>query len=143
MYNKILLPTDGSKYANKAEEHALFLAEAVGAEIIVLSVVENNFAIGLPSDDTIFSINQMLKKEAKVNLKNFNNLKEKLGSNVNVTLKLDEGSPADAILKAVDEEDIDLVIIGSSGKSGFDRFIMGSVADKVVNAAKCSVLVVH
>ena len=38
---------------------------------------------------------------------------------------------------------IDLIVIGSSGKSGFDRFILGSVSDKVVNAAKCPVLVVH
>ncbi len=41
------------------------------------------------------------------------------------------------------EENIDLIVMGSSGKSGFDRFIMGSVADKVVNSAKCAVLVVH
>ena len=43
----------------------------------------------------------------------------------------------------LNEEEIDLIVMGSSGKSGFDRFIMGSVADKVVNSAKCAVLVVH
>jgi nucleotide-binding universal stress UspA family protein len=46
-------------------------------------------------------------------------------------------------LEVAIEEDIDLIVIGSSGKSGFDRFILGSVSDKVVNAAKCPVLVVH
>jgi non-ribosomal peptide synthetase component F len=45
--------------------------------------------------------------------------------------------------ETIDKEDIDLVVMGSSGKSGFDRFIMGSVAEKVVNAAECSVLVVY
>ena len=45
--------------------------------------------------------------------------------------------------EALKEEAVDLIIMGSSGKSGFDRFIMGSVADKVVNSAKCAVLVVH
>ena len=54
-----------------------------------------------------------------------------------------EGSPAKTILEVAKEEDIDLIVIGSSGKSGFDRFIMGSVAEKVVNAAKCAVLVIH
>ena len=54
-----------------------------------------------------------------------------------------EGSPAKAILEVANEENVDLIVMGSSGKSGFDRFIMGSVADKVVNSAKCAVLVVH
>ena len=54
-----------------------------------------------------------------------------------------EGSPAKCILEVAKEEDIDLIVMGSSGKSGFDRFIMGSVADKVVNSAKCAVLVIH
>ena len=54
-----------------------------------------------------------------------------------------EGSPARAILEVANEENVDLIVMGSSGKSGFDRFIMGSVADKVVNSAKCAVLVVH
>ena len=54
-----------------------------------------------------------------------------------------EGSPAKSILEVASEEDVDLIVIGSSGKSGFDRFILGSVSDKVVNAAKCPVLVVH
>ncbi len=62
------MPTDGSKFAEKAEKHALFLAEASGAEIIALSVVETSFSIGLPSDDTIFQINQLLKKETEKNL---------------------------------------------------------------------------
>ena len=54
-----------------------------------------------------------------------------------------EGSPARAILETIDEEDIDLVVMGSSGKSGIDRFLMGSVAEKVVKSAKCCVLLIH
>ena len=54
-----------------------------------------------------------------------------------------EGSPARVILETIEEEDIDLVVIGSSGKTGIDKFLMGSVAEKVVKSAKCSVLVVH
>lgn len=143
MYKKILLPTDGSKFAEKAEKHALFLAEASGAEIIALSVVETSFSIGLPSDDTIFHINQMLKKETEKNLEKVEKMKEDAHSDVKITLKVAEGSPADVILDTIEKEDIDLVVMGSSGKSGFDRFIMGSVAEKVVKAAECSVLVVY
>ena len=62
---------------------------------------------------------------------------------IKISPVIKEGSPAKAILDVASEEDVDLIVIGSSGKSGFDRFILGSVSDKVVNAAKCPVLVVH
>lgn len=143
MYKKILLPTDGSKFAQNAEKHALFLAEETGAEIVALSVVENSFAIGLPSDDTIFQINNMLKKETEANLKKVEQIKDSTDADVKISCLVKEGSPADMILKTAEEEGIDIIVIGSSGKSGFDKFIMGSVADKVVKSAKCSVLVVH
>ncbi|MGL4670456.1 MAG: universal stress protein [Methanobacteriaceae archaeon] len=143
MYKKILLPTDGSKLADKAVERAIFIAKESGAEIIALSVVETNYAIGLPSDDTIFYINEMLKKESNKNLKKFEDILNESSSNVKLTLKIEEGSPADVIIETIDKEEIDLVVMGSSGKSGLDKFIMGSVAEKVLKAAKCDVLIVH
>lgn len=143
MYKKILLPTDGSKYSENAEKHALFLAEKSGAEIISLSVIENGFSVGLPSDDTIYEVNQMLKKESKTNLNKVEEIKEEYDSNIKITPLIKEGSPAPVILDVAEEEDVDLIVIGSSGKSSFDRFLMGSVAAKVVKSAKCSVLVVN
>src|SRR5574344_424239 len=140
LYKRILFPTDGSKYAQKAEKDALFLAEASGAELIILSVVENSFSVGLPADDTTVRITERLKEDVKNNL---NNAKNDIGDNVKVTTKIGEGSPADVILKTAENENIDLIVMGSSGKTGFDRFIMGSVAERVVKAAKCKVLVVH
>ncbi|WP_295723327.1 universal stress protein [uncultured Methanobrevibacter sp.] len=142
MYKKILLPTDGSKYSQKAEEHAIFLAEKTDAEIFALSVIENNFSIGLP-EDSVDEINQLLKDETKENLSKVNELKDQLNNNIKITPLLKEGSPAAVILDVAEEENIDLIVIGSSGKSGFDRFLMGSVASKVVKSAKCSVLVVN
>jgi nucleotide-binding universal stress UspA family protein len=143
MYKKILLPTDGSKYSENAEQHALFLAEKSGAEIIALSVIENGFSIGLPSDDTIYEINQMLKEETKQNLKRVEEIRDEVDSSIKVTSLVKEGSPAAVILDVAEDEDVDLIVIGSSGKTGFDRFLMGSVASKVVKSAKCSVLVVN
>lgn len=143
VYKKILLPTDGSKFSENSEKHALFLADVCNADIIALSVVENSFSIGLPSDDTIYQINELLKKETKKNLEKVEDARKSAGINVNIDLKVAEGSPAEAILETAEEEDVDLIVIGSSGKTGFDKFIMGSVAEKVVKSAKCSVLVVH
>ena len=122
LYKKILLPTDGSKLSDKSEEHALLIAKATGAEIIALSVVENTFFRGLPA---------------------VNELKEKAGYDINISLRVAEGHPADVILEIAKEEDVDLIVMGSSGKTGLDRFIIGSVAEKVVKGAKCAVLVVH
>ena len=143
MYKKILLPTDGSKFAEKADEHALFLAKVFGAEIIALSVVETSFSTGLPADDVVFKLNKMLKEDAKKNLEKVQSLKEETKSGVKITYKVDEGSPADKILETIEKEDIDLVVMGSSGKSRFRRFLLGNVAEKVVKAAECSVLVVY
>ena len=140
MYNKILVPTDGSDFAKKAQKQALFLSKVSGAEIIALSVTENNIVNGLPLDDEVYQLNQILNERSEENLKEFDEINE---DNLKITHVVREGSPAKVILEVAKEEDVDLIVMGSSGKSGFDRFIMGSVADKVVNSAKCAVLVVH
>ena len=140
MYKKILVPTDGSEFAKKAQQHAMFLAKVSGAELVAVSVTENNFVNGLPLDDEVYQLNQILKERSEENLKEFDELNK---DDLKITHVIREGSPAKVILDVVNDEDIDLIVMGSSGKSGFDRFILGSVSDKVVNAAKCPVLVVH
>ena len=140
MYKKILVPTDGSEFAKKAGKHALFLSKVSGAEIVAVSVTENNFVNGLPLDDEIYQLNQVLNERSEENLKDFDKLNE---YDIKINHVIREGSPAKVILEVANEEQVDLIVMGSSGKSGFDRFIMGSVADKVVNSAKCAVLVVH
>ena len=140
MYKRILVPTDGSEFARKAELHALFLAKVSGAEIIALSVTENQFITGISVTDEVEQLNLILKDRCEEDLKEFEEMNE---DGVKISSIIREGSPANVILDVAVEEDIDLIVIGSSGKSGFDRFILGSVSDKVVNAAKCPVLVVH
>lgn len=146
MYKKILLPTDGSEYANKAAENAIWIARASGAEIIALNVIETSTLVGLPAEDLIVRIKEMLKEEGRIALEHIfematkNNIEK---GDIKVTLETKEGSPADIILKTIDEEGIDLVVIGTSGKHGLDRFLLGSVTEKVVRSAKCPVLAVH
>jgi len=146
LYKKILLPTDGSEYANKAAENAIWIARASGAEIIALNVIETSTLVGLPAEDLIVRIKEMLKEEGRIALEHIfematkNNIEK---GDIKVTLETKEGSPADIILKTIDEEGIDLVVIGTSGKHGLDRFLLGSVTEKVVRSAKCPVLAVH
>lgn len=143
MYKKILLPTDGSEYSKKAAEHALWIAKASGAEIIALSVTDTSSLIGLPLDDVIVRIKEMLQEEATKSLENVAEVMQKDDKELKITLKTEEGSPADVVLKTIKEEEIDLVVVGTSGKHGLDRFLLGSVAENVVRSAICPVLVVH
>ncbi|MBC7100219.1 MAG: universal stress protein [Methanobacteriales archaeon] len=143
MYKKILLPTDGSEYANRAAEHAIWIAKESGAEIVALTVMETSTFIGLPADDLIIRIKEILEEEASNSLDKIKKLVEESGHDIKLTLKTDEGSPADSILNTIEKEGIDLVVMGTSGKHGLDRFLLGSVTEKVVRSAKCPVLVVH
>lgn len=143
LYNKILLTTDGSEYSLNALEHALSIASANDAEIVVLNVIEDNFVIDLPNAEIIRDVKEILNEKSQKALKQVEELKEDLGYDVKLRFISVEGSPSNIILKTIEEEDINLVVIGSSGKTGFDKFIMGSVANKVVNSAKCSVLVIR
>jgi nucleotide-binding universal stress UspA family protein len=149
MYKKILLPTDGSEYAEKAAEHAIWIASRSGAEIIVLNVIETSSLVGLPAEDLIVRIKEMLKEEGRRSLEKISEMvteseKEHIEEkNIKISLKTEEGSPADSILKTVDKEGVDLVVMGTSGKHGLDRFLLGSVTEKVVRSANCPVLAVH
>ncbi len=149
IYKKILLPTDGSEYANKAAEHAIIIASQNKAEIIVLNVMETTQLTSLPVDDFTRKVKDILKQNKTNPLERISkvfdeHLKDKEFKNqIKLTLKQKGGSPADIILQTIQDENIDMVIMGTSGKKGFERFLLGSVTEKVVRNSKCPVLTVH
>ena len=148
MYQKILLPTDGSKFAEKAAKHAIWIASRSGDEIIVLNVIETSSLVGLPAEDLIVKIKEMLKEEGRRSLERISEMitqseGESKIKDLKITLTTEEGSPADSILKTIENENIDLVVMGTSGKHGLDRFLLGSVTEKVVRSSTCPVLAVH
>lgn len=148
MYKKILLPTDGSKYAEKAGEHAIWIANAALADLVVLSVVDAGYLEALSEQDLKEKLDESLKKEGKEAVEKFSaQLMDRkchgvCRQNVNLKSEIKEGNPADVILKTIEEDEIDLVVMGSSGKHGLEKFVYGSVTDKVVRSAKCPVLVI-
>ncbi len=148
MYKKILLPTDGSEYAEMAAEHAFLLGSRSGAEIIVLNVVEAPRFTGIRSADK----DELISRFKEEGQNSFNRIKDmlmkrksegKCEKEVNLNFEYKEGSPADIILKVIEEENIDLVIMGTSGKRGLNRFLLGSVAENTMRSAKIPVLVVR
>ncbi|MCZ3365049.1 MULTISPECIES: universal stress protein [Methanobacterium] len=149
MYKKILLPTDGSEYANKAAKHAIWLARLNGAELIALNVIETSSLVGLPAEDLIVRIKEMLKEEGRKSLEKISDIlkeskiEDECQKEVKLTLSTKEGSPSDIIINTVKEEGVDLIVMGTSGKHGLDRFLLGSVTENVVRSSQCPVLVVH
>ena len=141
MYKKILLPTDGSEYAHKAAKHAIWAANLCNADIIVLNVVESSKLPEIIAVDVEHKLINMLMEEGNTALDNISRLLDK-SPEINVSFIIKEGSPANIILQTVEENDIDLVVMGNSGKHGFNRLLMGSVAEKVVQNAKCAVTII-
>lgn len=148
MYKKILVPTDGSKCAEKAAQHAIILASQNNAELIVLNVLETHSLTGLPVEDFTRKINEIFRRKGIDALERISKMykdlsREKDIRSFKLTLKTEEGHPADMILQTAEKKNVDLVVMGASGKHAVERFILGSVAEKVVRHAKCPVLTVH
>ena len=153
MYKKILLPTDGSENSKKANKHALWIADKSDADIVVLYVIEPHFPSletslplsTLPTPDEYFY--NEIRTEGKQILDDFKQELEDsqckgICKNVGLETQIKEGKPSKEILKVVEEENIDLVIMGGSGRHGLDRFVLGSVTERVVREAKTLVLIV-
>lgn len=139
MYKKILLPTDGSTYADQAVERVTKLIADDG-EIIVLSVAGKLTSSAFQSRKKVKKVNERMKKEAEVAVKH---MMTKFDDDLNVKSMVRIGFPAEEINKAACEEGADLIVISSSGKSGLHRFILGSVTEKVLKTADIDVLLVH
>lgn len=148
MYEKILLPTDGSKNSERAIKHALTIAKSEKSEIVILNVVDSVYLTGLPEEDLIAQTEIILEEESKKILKNVKQIIEdspEMENDDSITLTpktISEGNAADIILKVCEEDNIDLVIIASSGKHMLDRFLLGSVTEKVVRHSKIPVMVI-
>ena len=149
MFKKILLTTDGFKCSETAAEYAILIAGQNNAELIVLNVLETYSLAGLPVEDFTRKVTEIFRQEGKKALDNINKIFEdqikqnRFKNEIKLTLMTKEGSPADIILQTAEEENIDLVVMGASGKHAVERFILGSVAEKVLRHAKCPVLTVH
>jgi nucleotide-binding universal stress UspA family protein len=146
MAEKILLATDNSEQAEKAGEAAISMG-SLGSTIIVLYVIDTDYLDALPQQDLRNQLEKNLREEGKKAVESF---KEKLEEEqcagkckgVDLITVIKEGKPADVILKTAEEEGVDQILIGKSGKHGIEKFLLGSTADRVVRGAKVPVDVI-
>jgi nucleotide-binding universal stress UspA family protein len=122
---KVLYPTDFSSYSNQAYFHAVAQAEIHGASLTILYVYNASQRDG----DKNYWRGQ-LEQIRPAN------------SDIPVEHVLLEGDPAQEIIRYARDHQIDLIVLGTHGRTGKDRLLMGSVAEKVLRDGPCSVLVV-
>lgn len=139
MYKKILLPTDGSEYAEQEVERVTNLMADDG-EIIILSVAGKLTSSAFQRRTKVRKLNQRMKKEAEESVAK---MKKMFDDSMNVKTIVETGFPAEKINEVAEREGADLIVIASSGKSGLHRFILGSVTEKVLKNANIDVLLVH
>ncbi|AEF96800.1 universal stress protein [Methanotorris igneus] len=140
LYKKIVVPTDGSDVSIEAAKHAIEIGKLMKAEIYVIYVVDIAPFIGLPTEGLWETMKEILNEEGEKALKKIKKMAEEHG--VNVKPEILEGVPANEIVEFAEKKRADLIVMGTSGKTGLDRFLLGSVAEKVIRNAHCPVLVV-
>jgi nucleotide-binding universal stress UspA family protein len=140
---KILFPTDFSSCAESAFSHAAYLAARYEAELHILHVLVWAYTDG---DSPMDYIERGISQEAKLELAQLMGKSYKLPKQAEFQMihtQVPGGSAHSAILEYVAHNDIDLIVMGTHGRTGLDRLMMGSVSERVVQMSTCPVLTVH
>jgi nucleotide-binding universal stress UspA family protein len=135
-YDDILLPTDGSDAAGRAVDHGLSLAASLGATAHAFSAVDTG-AVGVDDSGTLTTAGESAADEAVERVAAAGDER-----GVDVRTHVADGSPAAAIVEAVDDIGVDAVVMGTTGRRGIERILLGSVAEKTVRSAPVPVITV-
>lgn len=144
-FKKILCPTDFSEPSYEAIKAAGELAYHFGSELHIVHVIASVPIVPVPigPEPSAFNVSlyeQELDASSKRALEEVVNQLE--SKELKTRLIALRGDPADEIVRTVDEENVDLIVIATRGRTGLDRLVFGSVAEKVVRLAKCPVLTI-
>lgn len=163
MYNNILYPTDGSPGAEAALTHCQQLAQAFGATVHVLYVAERLEPHGLSGDVEVKKQQGMVgdpkgresgmggdrkkRREVRADIQAYaSSLVEGVEEhfeNVETKTEVKEGVPYEVILNYAETHDIDLILMGTHGRTGLERYLIGSVTEKVLRMSDVPVLTVR
>lgn len=138
MYNQILVPTDGSKGNSSAIEHAVDLATTYDASLHTIYVVDTNVGIDVSVPGALDAL-----EEAGENAIDEVIQRAEAAGVETIEGMVGQGVPHKVILEYVDSKDIDLVVMGTHGRTGLDRYLLGSVTEKVVRLSEAPVLTVR
>lgn len=143
MYDRILLPTDGTDNTRNAVEHAIDAAKRYDADLHLLYVVDESIYGAYTGDEFVHEsegVEQTLREEGEEALAS---VKEQAQSaDVNVETAIRDGIPHEAIVEYIDNNDIELAVLGSKQQSGEYRRLLGSVSERVARLTRIPITIV-
>src|SRR5574341_661190 len=145
MYKKILVPLDGPELAEKVLPHVTALAKTSGAEVTLATVVQLTMgAVGAKVEampEALAERRAALKTEALIYLEKVQ--RDLKGKAVTANCAALEGDVASQIIAFAEQKGFDLVAMATHGRTGLDRFVVGSIAEKVVRGTVKPVLLIR
>ncbi|WP_049922635.1 universal stress protein [Halopiger djelfimassiliensis] len=139
MYREILVPTDGNERMGRVIEEAIELADRYGATVHALHAIDERAYTSIPPDAR-GPVRERLREDGEAATRSV--AERAIESDVAVTRELRTGPPAHVIVSYAVENGIDLIVMGTHGRTGYERYLLGSVAERVVRSAPTSVLTV-
>ena len=142
-FKSIVVATDGSKYSAAAASEAIGIAKRNNALLTSVAVVPADIAMPTDVDFAAMQAEKLADQEMHAAEKNAKAVKEAAAKEgVEAKAFVMTGKPADAVMEIAKDQKADLVVVGSHGRTGLDKLLMGSVAERVIVLAPCAVLVV-
>ena len=138
MYDRILLPTDGSPGSDHVVDQAAELAATTGATLYVVSVVDEEASFVTP--ETVEATREALTDAGERAVARAAD--RATGTDVTVETEVRTGTPHQVIVEYADEIDADVIVMGTHGRSGLERYLLGSVTERVLRLADQPVLAV-
>ena len=137
---KILVPTDGSGHSVRAAEYAVGIAKEHAAKILAVFVIDNFVVDQFSRVSSRDNVEQDLKDSGQSYVNYIVGQAEKEG--VTVESIIVKGQPFEQILNIAKNQSVDLIVMGTTGRRGTDRILIGSVTQRVIEYAPCPVLVI-
>lgn len=142
--DSVLLPTDGSEGALTGAARGIELAVAVDADIHVLSVIDTSepVDVGTAQKSTADTEQMSIESEAKEAVETVSTIAQEWNEEIDVTTSIERGDPSRVIGGYANEYGMDLIVMGTMGRTGLKRFLLGSVTENVLRIARTPVLAV-
>jgi nucleotide-binding universal stress UspA family protein len=141
-YDRILVPTDGSEGVERAIEHAIEVARTNDAEVYGLYVLSTDAYAGLAMESSWESVDRLLRADAEEAVGRVRDIADAVDEAVPIETAVVEGKPSREIVRYAEEMDCDLVVMGTHGRGGIDRLLLGSVAESVIRSSSIPVTTV-
>lgn len=141
--SRILVAIDGSEISMKAADYAIALAKNTNAEILAVNVLDLSSIFKILPRDTKEQLIKIGRQDADRMLDTVIDMAKQNGIKIKTEIIESSISVADAITNYARKKAIDLVVVGTRGRSGMSKTLLGSVASKVVTYSPCPVLVVR